>query len=96
MFVDEGEAKRCATERAGNNPGATVYAVYEWRNGERWQDHPTGYEKRGFVVVEPDLEAERRRAAALKAAADIAWGQWDSERGHANMQTAHNQLKNWK
>ena len=95
MFPELGEARRAACEMASNDPGRT-YGVYEWRNGEDWHNRPTRHEYRGFVIITPDAKAEKRRADAIKAAADLEWGRHDSERGHANMQTAHNQLAHWK
>lgn len=98
--TDLGTARQVANGLALDNPGRD-YIVFEWRNGERWQDHKTQYAYRGFVSETKEQYIERvnqeaRTEAAIKAIRDMEWGRLDSERGHANMQTAHNQLLNWK
>lgn len=98
--TDLGAARQVANQMALNDPGRD-YSVYEWTSGERWQDHKTQYSYRGFVAEtrEQYIERMNREDAILlqyKQVADLEWGRLDSERGHANMQTAHNQLKNWK
>lgn len=55
--LDLGTAKRVANQLALDNPGGS-YFVYEWKNGERWQDHKTKFGYRGFNIEnlkKPDL-----------------------------------------
>lgn len=94
-----GEARQFACAAAMDNPGID-YRVYEWRNSENWRDRPTRYAYRGFQTETREQAAEReaaeqRTAAEWKAVQDREWGRLDSERGHANMQTAHNHMKNY-
>lgn len=98
--ADLGEARQFACAAALNDPGRD-YRVYEWRNGEDWRTRPTQYAYRGFHAETREEAIERENAemsrnAEWKAVQDREWGRLDSERGHANMQTAHNQLLNWK
>jgi hypothetical protein len=98
--TDLGAARRAANAAALNNPGVD-YCVYEWPNGERWQDHKTQYAYRGFYAETRDeyiqrMDAEMRRNAEYRAAANREWSRLDSERGHANAHTAHLHMVNYK
>ena len=100
ILPDLGQARQFANTAALNDPGRD-YQVYEWQNGEDWRDRPTKYAYRGFYAETREEAIERENAeisysTEWKAVHDREWGRMDSERGHANMQTAHNQLLNWK